>query len=610
MVLASPAVLFGVLRLRAMAPVQQQDPSMHSTFIFDPEGLFSRFGSSLSPEIMGDSARVGFLVPARVFYLLFGAVPGFFVYRYVLALIAVVPVYLLLRRLYGRWGGLVGIVVVMSSPVVVATWGSDYASAAAISYLTGGLAALALSWEERRWGKLWLLSAGALFTLAVWTNGISVLLIAAALVAYLGVRLVKDRRQLGWDVLALGTVAVLTTVVLALCSKALLGWWDFIEVSIRSARDLNTPLQVRLFHSTSWAWAPYDLYLLVPPAVLISYFAIFARRTRMRSSVIFVGIAGGLQLLLFAYLQFFGRLWVLEMPLFSCLLWSSTNLMLALVVSESMTVFTGPVLAESGRDDGKASHVGSPLVRLVALSAPALLVLAVPLAYEAAPRPPALTWAPWGYVLALIIIAAAGIGRLTLDWRKPARHGQIHGRRGWMTSMAGSAVVIITGATLILTVAPEAPHATPGNTSPYNPRAEYSSVLGGGYAKYLEEYRVTSELPAFVGKPAYRGEELIMWSERSEWWELLGPLGIYDSVNFLLSGSFPSLDAIDNSEVEAHHPGQILLISPDGKGFDQAVQSLSPFAPVVVRRTVLGNETYQVHVWLIDLARYDSPPRQ
>ena len=65
--------------------------------------------------------------------------------------------YLLLRKLYGRWAGLVGIVVIMSSPVVVTTWGSDYSSSAAISYMTGGLAALALSWEEHRWARFWLL---------------------------------------------------------------------------------------------------------------------------------------------------------------------------------------------------------------------------------------------------------------------------------------------------------------------------------------------------------------------------------------------------------------------------------------------------------------------
>ena len=297
---------------------------------------------------MGDSARVGFLVPGRVFYLLFGAMPGFFVYRYVLALIAIVPVYLLLRKLYGRWAGVVGIVVIMSSSVVVTTWGSDYSSSAAISYMTGGLAALALSWEERRWAKVWLLGAGCLFTMAVWSNGVCFLLVGATLVSYLGLRLVRDRPQLGWDMLASGLALALTTGALAVCSEWLLGWSNFISLSIELAQYLNSPHQVALYHSASWAWAPYDTYLLIPPAIVVSFFLMFIRRAGMSSSLLFVGIAGGLQLGVLAYLQFFGRLWVLEMPLFSCLLWSSTNLMLAFILCEGAKALTGRLVTDPG----------------------------------------------------------------------------------------------------------------------------------------------------------------------------------------------------------------------------------------------------------------------
>lgn len=604
-VLASPAVLFWILRLRAMAPVQQSDPSMHSTFIFNPEGLFSRFGGNLSPETIGDSARAGFLVPARVFYLLFGAVPGFFVYRYVLSLVAIIPVYLLLRRLYGRWAGWVGIIVVMSSPVVVATWGSDYASSAAISYLIGGIAALALSLEALRWAKLWLLGACILFTMSVWTNAICLLIVAPALVTYLVLRLRRDRRLLGWDVLAAGGAALLTTAFLALLSKLLLGWSDFILVTIRAARAQTTPEQLRLFHSTSWAWAPYDPYLLVLPAVVIAYLAVFARRGGIRSSILLVGIAGALQVPLFAYPQFFGHLPLLEQPLFSCFLWSSTNLMLALILAESMSSWTG---TDADSRTGRPT-VASQTLRVAAMSVPALIVLGVPIAYEAAPQAPPMTWAPWGYILALIVIAAAGVARLTVGWARPAVHDRIRRTARWVSPLAAGSVIVITGATLLLTAAPIAFHQAPRNTSWYNPVADYSSVLGGPSQQYVEEYRVNSELAAFVGKPEYRGEELLMWSDRSQWYYLLGPLGLYDSVTNLLQGSFPLLDPIEQGQINQRRPGQILLMTPDGKGFDQAVQSLSSYGPVVVRRATLGNDLYHLHVWLVDLTRYDRLAR-
>jgi hypothetical protein len=606
-VLASPAVLFGILRPMAMAPVQLPDPSMHSTFIFDPGGLFSRFGSALSPEIMGDSARVGFLLPARLSYLLFGAVPGFFVYRYFLALIAVIPVYLLLRKLYGPWAGWVGIFVVISSPVVLATWGSDYSSSAAISYLTGGLGALALSLEGGRWTKSWLLGAGALFTLAVWTDGICALLVLAAFVAYFGIRLLRDRRLLAMDALAVCGVAVVVTVVLAAGSKLLLGWWNIIQVSIKATRQLDTPQMIQAYHSTSWAWAPYDLYLLVPPAVAVCYFIMFAGRTRMRSSVALVGGAGSLQLLLFAYLQFFGHLWVLELPLFSCLLWSSTNLMLALVVSESVAIWTRRIGSGSYRTDNGVLASPPRRVRVAAISIPALIVLAVPLAYEASPRAPALTWFPWGYIIALTAIAAAAVARQSAGWTNHARHASIRRRSDWIGSIAASATVIIVGATLILTVAPGANHTPPRNTKP-KVLAYYSLALGGADARYLEEYRVDSEIPAFVGKPAYRGERLVMWSQYSEYPSMSGPVGLYDCATNCVRGSFPSLDTADEVQINGRRPGQMLLMKLNNSdGFNQAVKSLTPYGPVVVRRAVLGNSNYRLNIWLINLTRFDYP---
>lgn len=600
----SPLVLFVILRLSPIAPFVQQDAAMHSTYVFDPEGVLSRAASIISPSMLGDSAHVGFLVPARVMYLLFGAVPGYFVYRYCLVLVAVVPVYALLRKLYGRWAGWVGVVVIVASPVMVTIWGSDYASSAAISYLTGGQAALALSLEERRWARPLLLVAVVLFTMSLWSTPLTALVVAPAGLVYVGLRLARERSRLLSDLLVVAGVAVLTTAALALLSELLLGWWDFVELTVRTSVVQDNATIITGFHSRSPAWAPYDLYLLVPPTIIIANFVVFSRQRGTPHSVRVLGVAAAVELLVFAGIQFLGPIWVLELDLFSSYLWAVTNLLLALIVCEVMGGWAASGVRGGGAPRPRVLRRGPSLLD-VRLMVPALVVLVVPLAYEVAPKVPALKWSPWGYFLGIVVIVAAVAWRVA-DSRSRER---LHGRAFMVRKLNvfGAAVTAITsGSTLILTVAPQVPHATPPNVVA-EPAASYPSALAGDYSPALEEYRVLAKMPAFIGPPSYPGEVLLMWSDPSELGQLYGPLGFVGASAVRLAGTFPSLNAGDQAEINAQHPGQILLAGLDEHGFKEAVSALNPYGARVVRKGVLGNSLYPLHLWLVDLRTFDRP---
>jgi hypothetical protein len=271
-------------------------------------------------------------------------------------------------------------------------------------------------------------------------------------------------------------------------------------------------------------------------------------------------------------LQFGSTLPTLEYHYYSSQLWGSVCLLLTM----ALVLIARPLLSRPS----------------TAWLLPAT-VLAVPLVYEIHPHPPAFLWAPWALVLAAAGVAIAVMARLLGGIR--------------ITGLvAFVAIVGVSGDALFLTVVPSPYHGYLPGTVGY-PAPSYATALGGSSTPFVDEYRVSTELPAFVGNATYTGEQLLMWLPPYNDNQLIvleGPLGMYHAYFDWLGPTMPTLTPPEQAELSARRPAEILLLGFSASLFAPAVAALSSYRPIVVRSTVLRSGSYVVSAELLVLTRY------
>jgi hypothetical protein len=582
LLLLAPMIAFLMLRLRGMAPSVLPDPAMHSVYLWDPGDLARRYAPSVLPAHLRNyigplgayfrwGTRPGFLVPGRLAYLMFGTVPGFFAFRYVLALIATVPAYILGKRTYGVGVGALAVCVVLSSPVVITAWGTDFPDSAAVSYMLGGLACLVMPGPAGEVRRRWQLAAAVLLTAAVWSLATTALLVAV------GVMVIVLRRAFAgeWialrgELLAWAAGAVATTLMLGLGSWLVLGRLDYVFPTIQGSLFLSKPAQTALWHSTNWRWVLNDPYLLVLPATCLAWAVLVMRDgRRMPRAAMLLGAMSVVQLLVAVLGQFVGSLQLLENHYLSSPLWAASLLTLAVVIAE---------LTRSLSEHRWGRWF------------PAAAVIAVALVSEAAPAVPAFGWRWWGIGLAALVVVMAAVG--WLPRRPPA--------------LGATAAVVVLGAVLALTVAPHPASARlPGTV--YDPPTGYQAALGGSWSLYEDDYRLEQEVRGVVPNATYTGEQLVDCLPRASGLGLDLIALFHTGINYLPTPC-PYINPAALAELRSRHVAQLVAMAPNGRVHVSALLGfLIPLHPRLVRFVRLRAGSQSVQVAVVDLpaaARY------
>lgn len=163
----------------------------------------------------------------------------------------------------------------------------------------------------------------------------------------------------------------------------------------------------------------------------------------------------------------------------------------------------------------------------------------------------------------------------------------------------------MAGSLLVLTVAPSPVHPPlQGLAHAADPQAPYSTALGGNASFLIDWYKVSVELPSFVGDATYPGEQLLMWFPYDASGVLTETVGIYHGRFNSLPSDPGVLTAPDVAMLASRRPAEVLLLSTTGAQFGNALQYLGPYRPVLLRRAVLRHGEAVLHVWLIVLGSF------
>lgn len=543
-----------------MANIASLDPSISTGYVVDPQDLVSRFG-----VVDYFWTRLGFSLPAHGLLSAFGPVPGFYLFRYVLALVAIVPLFLLVRRLAGASAGWIAVAALLTSSVVITGWSTDYPTSAALSYLIAGICCLFMPAASRRAQVSWAVVAGLFFGLAIGCGLVAALPVAGAV----GGRLLASRGarlQALAAVLSAAAGAVVTLGVLAVASKLYLGHADYVLPQLQALKRFQDPVQTGYFHSSTWRWLEDDIYVLVPLAVLGGWLAAAWPAIRRELPPAELGIAAATAITYGLYVidQFVLKSWPLEYWMYADLLWALT---VPLFVVTLLRVAGIPGAPNARRHWAVgAAVIAAPLVlrvfrdQLHISFAVALAVMLVPAAV----------------VLLARVLPKIGV-RL-------------------------AAATVVTAATTLLVVAAPVFVVYPGQVGYVTP--DLGTALYGSSQPALDEYTVLTEVHTLVPTAYQVPGQLALWLPRQPARIVTLAEALYLSGRYQLLDPLSTLTQADADYLRAHSVPLLVMFSDTGSEFSAAESSIAAagIGATVLHDTVLRAGSVALHVDVVQLS--------
>lgn len=556
----SPLVAYFAFGLRGMANIASLDPSISTGYVVDPQDLVSRFG-----VVDYFWTRLGFSLPAHGLLSAFGPVAGFYAFRYVLALVAIVPLFLLVRRLAGATAGWIAVAALLTSSVVITGWSTDYPTSAALSYLIAGTCCLFMPAVSRRAQVSWAVVAGLFFGLAIGCGLVTALPVAGAV----GGRLLASR---GARLQALAAVVytaagvVVTLGVLALASKLYLGYADYLLPQLHALKRFQDPVQIGYFHSSTWRWLEDDLYVLAPLAALGGWLAAAWPVVRRGLPPAEIGIAAATAITYGLYVidQFVLKSWPLEYWMYADLLWAFTVPLLVLTM-----------LRVAGILDAVTT------VRLLAVGA---AVIAAPLVLRALRDQLHLGF---GVALVVMLVPAA----VVLLARVLPANGV---RLAAATGVGAAATLLVIAAPAFVVYAGQVGYVTP----------DLGTALYGSSQPALDEYTVLTQVHTLVPTAQQVPGQLAFWLPKQPARIVTLAEALYLAGRYQLLDPLSTLTQGDADYLRAHNVPLLVMFSDTGSEFSAAESSVATagIGATVLHDGVLRAGSVALHVDVLQLS--------